>query len=257
MTHAEMNEVYELYALGVLEDDAASEIAQHLDEGCAYCIERMQDAVYAASMLSCLAEPIAPPAELRSRVLAGLERSRAVIVPPVTAPIPAVPQRAKQPWSFAIPTLATVCVALLVFSVWSVSQTQHLRTDLNRVIGERDQLRSALEILSRSETRTVKFGNSDNVAHGRVLVNKSGGFVFVGSGLPQLATDRTFELWLVPPKGAPQPAGLGRANASGALVHVSQTPVDPNQVAAIAVSVEPQGGSTAPTTKPFLIVPLG
>jgi anti-sigma-K factor RskA len=257
MTHAEMDELYELYALGALEDDAASEIEQHLAEGCAYCSERMQDAVYATAMLSSLAEPVEPPPAVRTRLLAGLDRTRVAIAPPVVAAAPAVPQKTKRPWSFAIPALAAACIALLAFSVWSVIETQHVRTDLNRMIGERDQLRSALEILSRSETRTVKFGASDNVAHGRVLVNKSGGFVFVGSGLPQIGSDRTFELWLVPPKGAPQPAGLGRANASGALVHVSRTPIDPNQVAAVAVSVEPQGGSNAPTTKPFLIVPLG
>jgi hypothetical protein len=38
---------------------------------------------------------------------------------------------------------------------------------------------------------------------------------------------------------------------------VSQTPVDVSRIAAIAVSVEPRAGSAAPTTKPFIIVPLG
>ena len=41
MTHAEMNELYELYALGVLEPELASEIDRHLDEQCAYCQEHV------------------------------------------------------------------------------------------------------------------------------------------------------------------------------------------------------------------------
>lgn len=248
MTHAEMNELYELYALGALEIEAASEIDQHLADGCAYCTEHVGEAVYASAMLSSLAEPLTPPAEVRTRLLAGL-RTQTVAV--------AAPSGKKRRWSFAIPALAAACVALLAFSLWSGIETRQLRTDLDKVIGERNQLQSALEILSRSQTRTVQFGTSDAVAHGRIFVNKGGGFVVVASDLPPIASNQTFELWLVPPKGAPQPAGLARAGASGGFVHVSQTPVDPTQIAAIAVSVEPQGGSSAPTTKPFLIVPLG
>ncbi len=247
MTHAEMNEVYELYALGALEIEAASEIDQHLADGCAYCTEQVGEAVYASAMLSSLAEPLSPPTEVRTRLLAGLR----------TQTVPVVLPSRKPRWSVAIPALGAACLALLAFSLWLGVETGQLRTDLNKVIGERNQLQSALEILSRSQTRTVQFGTSDAVAHGRIFVNKGGGFVVVASDLPPIASDQTFELWLVPPKGAPRPAGLARAGASGGFVHVSQTPVDPTQIAAVAVSVEPRGGSNAPTTKPFLIVPLG
>ncbi len=260
MTHAEMNELYELYALGALETDAYSEIRGHLSDGCEYCTDHVRDAVYAAAMLSSLAEAVSPPPEVRARLLAGIDRRRlpsAAVIPPVTTQETVRAAKSKGWWNFAVPTLATTSLALLAFSVWSADQVKEMRTDLSKVAGERDQLRTALEILSRSQTRAVQFGESDNVAHGRVLVNRAGGFVFVGSDLPAIASDRTFELWLVPPKGAPQSVGLVRASAAGDIVHISQTPVDPKQFAAVAVSVEPLGGSPAPTTKPFLIVPLG
>ena len=259
MTHAEMNELYELYALGALEADAYSEIRGHLSDGCEYCTDHIREAVYAAAMLSSLAEAVSPPPEVRARLLAGIERKSpsAAVIPPITPSEKVPAPRPKGWWSFAIPTLATTSLALLAFSVWSADQVKEMRTDLSKVAGERDQLRAALEILSKSQTRAVQFGESDNVAHGRVFVNRSGGFVFVGSDLPSIASDRTFELWLVPAKGAPQSAGLVRASATGDIVHVSQAPVDPKQFAAVAVSVEPLGGSPAPTTKPFLIVPLG
>ena len=116
---------------------------------------------------------------------------------------------------------------------------------------------SAVEILSRSETKTVRFGVADNQAHGRVFVNTSRGLVFVGSQLPALARDRTFQLWLIPAARAPQSAGLFRPNAAGNFVNVRTQPIDTARIQAVAVSVEPQGGSPAPTTKPILIVPLG
>jgi anti-sigma-K factor RskA len=240
MTHAEMDELYELYALGALEVELAAQIDEHVATQCQYCLEHIREAVNATAMLSGLSDSLEAPSNVRERLLAGLR-----------------PRKSARRWSFAVPVLALACAALLVFGIWSTNQLSGIRSELDRVVGERDQLRSAVEILTKSETRTVRFGQSDQVAHGRVFVNKSGGFVFVGSELPKIAADKTFELWLVPAKGAPAPAGLVRANAAGDFVHVSQTPVDVSRIAAIAVSVEPRAGSAAPTTKPFIIVPLG
>jgi anti-sigma-K factor RskA len=87
-------------------------------------------------------------------------------------------------------------------------------------------------------------------------LNRDGIVVFVGSHLPELAGDRTFELWLIPAKGAPQPLSLFKANAAGGYVSVPRNAVDLSQATALAVSVEPLRGSLAPTTKPILLVPL-
>jgi anti-sigma-K factor RskA len=246
MTHAEMNELYELYVLGALELDEAAEIDQHLTEDCTYCSEHIRDAVYSTSMLSGLAEPVTPSPAVRARLLAGIKGSQADALRPP-----------KRSWLFSTAALIAACLALVVWSWYSSGQVSAMRKNLDSVAAERDQLRMAVQILSRSQTRTIQFGTSDQVTHGRVFVNPSGGFVFVGSDLPQINSDRTFELWLVPAQGAPQPAGLVAANESQSAVHVSQTPVNPSLIKAVAVSVEPASGSSAPTTTPFLVVPLG
>lgn len=270
MTHAEMDGFYELYALGVLESEAANEIDAHLRDECAYCLEHVREALQVTTGLAALADAVMPPAHLRARVLGGLKS----------------PTRSRN-WLFAVVALSAACVALVVFSLWSTGQMRRMRQQLSDVLGERDELRSAIQILTtsdtravesireqltsvrdernrlrsliavltRPDTRVVEFGRGRNVPHGRIFVNGAGGLVFVGSQLPALAGDRTFELWLVPHKGAPQPAGLFRPNASGESVHVSQVPADGSK--AIAVSIEPRRGSTAPTTKPILVVPLG
>ncbi len=241
MTHAEMNGLYELYALGVLEPELAAEIDRHLDEQCEYCWEHLSEAAALIAAVAHVAEPAAPPARLRERVLGAVR-----------------PPRPARRWNFAVIALAAACLALAAFSVVSRLAMRHMQTQLAMLETERDQLRSAVQILSRPETRTVEFGRTENVAHGRVLVNRHGGLVFVGSQLPQLASNQTFELWLVPASGAtPQPAGLFRPNEAGDSVHVSPTAVDARTTKAIAVSIEPRQGSSAPTTKPILIVPLG
>lgn len=240
MTHAEMSELYELYALGVLEPELAAEIEQHLEEHCEYCREHLSAAAALNAALASVAEPAVPPARLRDRVLSAVR-----------------PPKPTRRWSFAVVALAAACLALMVFSIASRRAMREMEAQLAGLTQERNQLRSAVEILSRPETRTVEFGRTGNVAHGRVLVNRNGGFVFVGSQLPPLGSDQTFELWLVPASGAaPQPAGLFRPDQSGNSVHVSPAAVDARTTKAVAVSVEPQQGSSAPTTKPFLLVPL-
>lgn len=241
MTHSEMNEVYELYALGVLEPEVAAEIERHLEEKCEYCRARVQAAFELMAGLAGVAEPVAPPAGLRERVVSSVRgQSR--------------PAR----WNRTVALFAAACLILAAVSIVSRHELIKTRDQLNVLTRERNQLRAAVEILSRPETRAVEFGRAEKAAHGRVLVNRNGGFVFIGSQMPPVASDRTYELWLVPASGAaPQAAGLFRPDAAGNSVEVSPAAVDARTTKAIAVSVEPRGGSAAPTTKPMLVVPLG
>jgi anti-sigma-K factor RskA len=240
MTHADMDELYELYVLGVLEPAESNEIDEHVTTDCAHCLDAIQKAFVTASALAELAEPVAPPPGVRERLVAAIT--------------PAKPARR---WSWAVFVLGAASVCLFAVAIWSNNTLQTVRQRLSLVVGERDQLRSAVEILSRQETRTIQFGPATSGPHGRLLVNPKGGFVVTGSDLPPIAEDKTFELWLVPANGQPPvPAGLFRPDANNSFVHVSRDPVDPAKIAAVAVSVEPRAGSLAPTTKPFLIVPL-
>ncbi|MGI9070538.1 MAG: anti-sigma factor domain-containing protein, partial [Bryobacteraceae bacterium] len=184
MTHAEMDELYESYALGVLDTELAPEIEVHLRDNCAYCSERVRDALQITAALSGLAEPVKPPKALRDRVLSNIR-----------------PAKRSRSWTFALAGLSVACVALVVFSFWSTTEMQKMRQQLSTMRVERDGLRSAIQLLTRPDTRAVQFGRSDNLPHGRVLVSPTGGLVFVGSQLPVLPGDRTFELWLIPAKG--------------------------------------------------------
>jgi anti-sigma-K factor RskA len=241
MTHDEMNELYELYVLGALEPAEAAEIDEHVRTQCEHCISHISDATLVAASLSGVADLQKPPARLRQRVIASVK-----------------PERAKnRGWFWAVAGLSAACAGLIALAVNTASSVNTYRDQISVLTAERSQLREAVEILSRSETRTVQFGQADNQAHGRVFVNRNRGLVFVGSQLPQLAANRTFQLWLIPAAGAPpQSAGVFKPNAAGDFVNVRTTPIGTG-VQAIAVSVEPNGGSPAPTTTPILVVPLG
>ena len=247
MTHAEMDDLYELFVLGALDREEAREIEKHLEEGCTYCSARVREANELAAVFAGLAEPVQPPAELRERVLR-------TVAPP--RPAAAKAERKHTSWFGGMLALGAACVALTVFCLWLGAQTDAMHNQLAAVQQERDQLEAALKGLSRSDTRTVQFGKANQPA-GRVFVNRTGGLVFTASRLPRIASDRTFELWLIPPKGAPRKAGLFRSDANGDTVQISNAAIEPATTSAVAVSVEPDGGSNAPTTTPIIVVPLG
>ncbi len=248
MTHAEMDELYELFVLGALDREEAAEIEKHLQEDCTYCMAQVREATTLAAAFAGLADIEQPPENLKKRVLNSIAPRRSAVV---------VPEPKKQnSWLGGMLALGAACLALTFFCLWLGSQTDNLQNRLTAAQHERDQLESALKVLSRSETRTVQFGRADQ-PQGRLFINRSRGFVFTASRLPKLAQDRTFELWYVPPTGAPRKAGLFRSDANGDTVQVSNTAINPATTNAVAVSVEPEGGSPAPTTTPIIVVPLG
>jgi anti-sigma-K factor RskA len=130
------------------------------------------------------------------------------------------------------------------------------RGDLQRAAGERQQLQEALAMLSSSQPQMVQFGGHANAPRGSVFVNKNGGFVLTGSHMPRIPEDKAFELWLIPKTGSPIPAGVFLEMRNNSVVHAYREPVQINQISGVAVSVEPKQGVLAPTSKPFLFVPL-
>jgi anti-sigma-K factor RskA len=230
-----MEDLYELFILGVLEGEQSSEISDHLSRECSECMANVQNSMGMMAALSSLIELQTPPPALKARVLSSV------------APRKAIERRKSWPLAFALASAAA-----LVLLIWGVGE----RNALNEATRQRNELRSALAILSESDTKTVSFGVAQTEPQGRVFISHNGGIVFVGNRLPRLANGKTFEFWLVPTKGNPRAAGLFGTNAEGVSVNVLAKSINPSEFMAVAVSIEPHGGSPQPTSKPILIVPL-
>lgn len=237
MTHDEMKDLYELYLLGVVESDEAEEIGSHFRRGCPVCIAGLRQALPVNAGLSSLSALVEPSPQLRARITAMVAKRPA----------------AQHQWLRYAGIAASVILFCLL--VITLSQLRTERSRLASIAFERDRLENAIRFLTEQRTLLTRTATTPTGPSVRVFVAPRQGFVFVGSGLPPIQSDRTFELWLVPPSGAPQPAGLFRGQQSSA-VYVSRANVDLSRTAAIAVSVEPAGGSAAPTTQPFVVVPL-
>lgn len=69
------------------------------------------------------------------------------------------------------------------------------------------------------------------------------------SGLAQAPTQKTYEAWIIPVGSTPRPAGLLAGGASGSRLEL-RGKVPPHAV--VAVTIEPAGGDSVPTTAPLV-----
>jgi anti-sigma-K factor RskA len=89
-----------------------------------------------------------------------------------------------------------------------------------------------------------------------VFVHARLGVLLVASNLPPAAAGRIYQMWLIPKGGAPRPAGLFQSEPAGTALHILSGPVDPATLGAVAVTVEPEAGSPAPTSTPIIVAPV-
>lgn len=137
---------------------------------------------------------------------------------------------------------AVVAVALLVSQPWTEAPG----------ISEGDQL-TALEQVLRVEG--AQHLESEVAGGGEVeaAMAPSGEAVLAVRDLPDAAEGHTYQLWTIQGEEPPASAGLLEVQDGLALVRMQQLPAD----AAMAVTVEPAGGSDAPTTDPIVVLAAG
>ena len=243
-THEEIRELYELYALGVLEPEERSEIDAHLSNGCDTCRRGVKRSAIFNTVLMSFAPEVDPPKALKRKLMAGV---------------------GIEPRHFGWMGWAAAAACLLVAALWFNAEEHRRSTELadsRRMLMESNaqvsRVQQVLDFLNSPDTRQVNFGQgSAQPPKGNVLVNPSNGVLLIASNLPQLPAGKTYQMWVIPKGGAPKPAGLFLSDPRGTALHFQAGPVDVGSTGAVAVSVEPATGSSAPTTTPIIVAAVG
>ena len=259
MTHEELNDLYELYTLGALGASERAEIEEHLAQNCPDCMAGVRRALSLNAFFATLPEPITPPKRLRTRVLASVGAESTT----------------SRFWIGAWALLgAGLAIILAIVGMDSHRRAQELaeardeirrssadltqaRDQISRSSAELSKVQAALQLLNLPDTRQIVFGKGrSQPPRGRLFVNPERGVLLLASNLPPVPSGKTYEMWLIPKGGAPIPAGLFQSDAQGNVLYVMNGAVAP-ATSAVAVSVEPEAGSQAPTTTPIIVASLG
>jgi anti-sigma-K factor RskA len=157
---------------------------------------------------------------------------------------------------------ALAAAAAFVFGIVTVIQDVGLRSDLaatqRRVATLQSQLATTERIAAQDRQTLADLLAPDakryEVAGGTVIV-RGNRVYFAFSKLPALPRGRVYQAWTIA-KGSSVPAPSVTFTPNSEGVAVVALPADASRLAAVAVSVEPEGGSKAPTTKPTIVRPL-
>lgn len=241
----DLRDMYELYALGVLDPEERIEIDDHLGRRCEVCTPAVKRAAaFNAAILSFVPDA-APSRGLRSRVIASVGGgTKRFSWWPV--------------WTVATAGLAVAAMTFYFEQRDIGTQLEQAKQTLARKTTEADRASQILDFLNQPETKAVGFSGTEAAPpKGNFFVNPRNGVLMIASNLPKLDAGKTYQMWVIPKGKNPVPAGLFRSDERGTATHLQAGPIDVASLAAVAVSLEPESGSAQPTTKPLIVAPVG
>jgi len=207
---------------------------------------------------------VAPPAELRARVLAAAAAMPQD--PPADAPTtaavatdrPALPSAGPRAWLLVAATVvAAVSLAGWASARGEVARLQALVADLRSQAqtllamradfdAEQTARQRAARILGAADVRATTLAGQApaTAAHARVYLSRTHGLLAIAEALPALSGGRVYQLWTIV-GGQPFSNGLLEVDAAGRAQLLTGAP--PGEAEAYAVTIEPAGGVPAPT----------
>ena len=222
--HEEVQSLLGAYVLGAVSEEEAAAVGTHV-RSCPECQAEIATLSSAVELLATGVEPLQPPNGFTERVLqrAVQERDagRSLARPRV---------RGWQRW-------AALAAALAIFAGLSA-----YAIDVRNEAAAQRRIASAL-------VRAAEGADLEGPAGvaAKVVPTDSGG-IFVATGLEDPGDDRVYQLWFLR-DGTPISGGTFGVSYGVAVLRTSRSP---NAFDAVAVTVEPAGGSRRPTTSPLL-----
>jgi anti-sigma-K factor RskA len=251
-THEQFAADLNLYALGALQGEDRTALEKHLHEcrGCRRELEMLQGDM---ALLALATAGPKPPGRARQRLLdaVGKEPRRVAI-------------GRQRPWWALVP--AFVAAAMAVIAVFFWMQSSKLQRDLasleQRSATQRAELQRAREIVATltatdAMTVTLVAAKTPPQPQGKVMyVKDRASLIFLASNMPMPPSEKAYELWLIPMKGAPMPAGMFKPDAHGSAMVINPPLPAGMEAKTFAITIEPETGSSTPTM-PIVMVGSG
>jgi hypothetical protein len=252
-----------LHAMQALASEESAAVRLHLAE-CAECRQQLAEITGDLALVAASVEQHAVPEGARQRFMDRSATAPARFEQP-SARTPVSPivreEKGRRSWTW-IPW--TACAALLIltaamgvmiyvqrqqleseFAVLQIKDRQILKQNLDTI-----RARALLEALTAPTAQrvTLTTGKTPPTPSARaVYLASRAALILQASNMQPLPPNKTYELWIIPASGAPIPAGLFRPDASGSGSVVLPSIPQGVQAKAFGITIENEGGSTAPT----------
>ncbi len=256
--HEAMLDDVAVYALGALPAADARRVRDHI-ASCETCAAEYRALAPAAASVGMTAEACAdntqgavvPSELLKARIMQQVRRD--------TNDAAKTPARRARPVVWPPYLVAAACFAIALYSsLMNLSLMQQLKSEQSQLAQVQHRSTALAQNLA-SERATVADLTSEqaqrfNIAQGQIVrVNHR--LYLTLHDMPAPERGKVYQAWTLPKGGKlMEPSVTFVPDAHGAAVIA--LPQNADQTAAVALSVEPQGGSKQPTTKPLVVQSL-
>jgi anti-sigma-K factor RskA len=245
--HEQFGEDLAFYAMDCLESDKRIALEKHLEE-CAPCRHELEHLRGDAALLALSASGPRPPARSQTRLMDAIAKE-----PRGRRASAGVGQRK---WWPAFGWAAAVAMIVVAAVMWN--QNAKLKSSLAELQGlseqqklELGQARHVVDTLTAQDVQRVDVmpvGLKQPPPQGKAIYSRqNNGLIFVASNLHPLPAQKAYELWIIPTKGAPIPAGVFKPDARGGAMVINPPIPAGVEAKAFAITIEPEAGSATPT----------
>jgi anti-sigma-K factor RskA len=258
--HEQFGEDLVLYALNALEGEDRVKVEKHL-ASCNECRLELEQLRGDGALLALSTSGPKPPARARARLLETIATESKTPISRANDSREMGHPRSRWAWFGWASAAAMVVLAALLWN-----ENSALKQMLAAKNEESAQARRELEDLRKvaapilsPQTQRITLVSVKAVPQpqGKAFYLRSrNSLVFVASNMPQLPPNKAYELWLVPPDGAPMPAGVFKPDARGSGTIVNPQLPAGVEAKAFAITVEDEAGVPHPTT-PIIMMGSG
>jgi anti-sigma-K factor RskA len=242
-------ELKDAYALGALPEDERRWFESYLDTHPELRPE-VEELTAIANLLAFAPGEYEPSPDLRRSIMETVEAES-------SGSTDTGALRSRIPGLFRLRRAALAAAALVVAGLisWNVllqAENQDLKGEARDLEARVRDLQSEDRNGSTTEMAVYRMSGSGE-ASGEVVRMDDGRAILVADKVPSIPEGKTFQIWVIK-NGVPKPAGLfePEGDTNAATVRESLRGAD-----AVAITVEPDGGSPSPTSEPFLSANLG